>query len=241
MKGIILAGWRGTRLSPLTRVTNKHLLPVYNQPMIYYPIQTMLSAGIVDIMIITGPESAGDFMSLLGSGKEMGAKFTYRIQDESGGIAQALSLAEDFSNGERIAVMLGDNIFSENLSAPIRKFAKSKAGACLFLKDVPDPQRFGVAELAGGRIISIEEKPKAPKSHLAVTGLYLYDAKTVFGIVKTLEPSTRGELEITDVNNYFVDRKDAEFHVLDGEWSDAGTFESLYRASSLARKKSVSE
>ncbi|MFA6328072.1 MAG: sugar phosphate nucleotidyltransferase [Candidatus Micrarchaeia archaeon] len=235
MKGIILAGGKGTRLHPLTKVTNKHLLPVYNQPMVYYPIQMLARAGITRIMVITGPESAGDFMSLLGSGREMGLEFTYRIQDEPGGIAQALSMAEDFAGAEKVAVALGDNIFSNDLSQAINGFERSDEGARLFLKKVGDPERFGVAEVKGGKIISIEEKPSAPKSNYAVTGLYLY-APDVFGIIGKLKPSGRGELEITDVNNHYVKQGKAGYSILEGEWSDAGTFESLYRASEIARK-----
>ncbi len=239
MKGIILAGGMGTRLYPLTKITNKHLLLVYNKPMIYYPLETLIKAGITQIMIITGPEYAGDFMSLLGSGIELGINLTYRIQDQPGGIAQALSMAEEFAKGERIAVILGDNIFSDDLAEPIRAFDRSNAGACLFLKAVPDAQRFGVAEIRGNTLISIEEKPKKPKSDYAVTGLYLYDGKTVFDVIKTLVPSARGELEITDVNNYYVQKEKAAFHVLGGEWSDAGTFESLYKAATFMRSKIV--
>ena len=235
MKGIILAGGKGTRLYPLTKVTNKHLLPVYSQPMVYYPIQALARAGIARIMVVTGPESAGDFMSLLGSGREMGLEFTYRIQDEPGGIAQALSMAEDFAGAEKVAVALGDNIFSDDLSSVIKGFGDAEDGARLFLKKVPDPQRFGVAEVAGGKIVSIEEKPASPKSDLAVTGLYLY-TPDVFGIIRKLKPSKRGELEITDVNNHYVKQGRAGYSILEGEWSDAGTFESLYRASEIARK-----
>ena len=235
MKGIILAGGKGTRLHPLTKVTNKHLLPIYNQPMIYYPIQALARAGISRIMIITGPESAGDFMSLLGSGREMGLEFTYRIQDEPGGIAQALGMAEDFAGADKIAVALGDNIFSDDLSSKIKGFEGANEGARLFLKKVPDPKRFGVAEIARGKIVSIVEKPSAPKSDYAVTGLYLYSSD-VFGMIRKLKPSGRGELEITDVNNHYVKEGRAGHSVLEGEWSDAGTFESLYKASEIARK-----
>ena len=236
MKGIILAGGKGTRLSPLTKVTNKHLLPIYNQPMIYYPIQTLARAGITHMMIITGPECAGDFISLLGSGKEMGLHFTYRIQDEPGGIAQALGMAKDFAGKQKVAVALGDNIFSDDLSVKIKEFERADEGARLFLKKVTDPQRFGVAEVKVGKIISIEEKPASPKSDYAVTGLYLYSSD-VFGIIETLKPSGRGELEITDVNNHYVKTGNASYSILEGEWSDAGTFESLYRAAKIARDR----
>ena len=238
MKGIILAGGMGTRLMPLTKITNKHLLPIYNRPMIYYPLQTLLDAGITQIMIITGPESAGHFISLLGSGREMGAKFTYRAQDEAGGIAQALALAEDFAGNEKIAAILGDNLFSGDLSGKIKAFGKSRAKACLFLKEVGDPERFGVAEIRGKKIVGLEEKPTVPKSRYAVTGLYLYTPH-VFNVIRTLKPSKRGELEITEVNDFYVRNNEAEYHILGNDWSDAGTFESLYRAATLVRSKVV--
>lgn len=233
MKGVILAGGSGSRLMPMTKVTNKHLLNVYNKPMIYYPLQTLLDAGINQIMIVSGKGHAGHFLELLGSGKDFDAKFTFEIQEEAGGIAQALGLAEDFADNEPVAVILGDNIFEDNLKKEIQNF---KEGAKIFLKEVKDPQRFGVAEIKGDKIVSIEEKPKEPKSKLCVTGLYIYDAK-VFDIIKTLKPSDRGELEITDVNNHYVKEGKMTFAKVKGFWSDAGTVESLYRASTLVKEK----
>lgn len=231
MKGIILAGGTGSRLYPLTKVTNKHLLPVYDRPMIYYPLQTLIDAGIKDIMIVSGRGHAGHFLELLGSGTDFGIHLTYEIQEEAGGIAQALHLAEDFSDSEPVTVILGDNIFEDNVRNAVEKF---RTGAKLFLKKVPDANRFGVAEINGDRIVSIEEKPKEPKSNLAVTGLYIYDAR-VFDIIHDLKPSGRGELEITDVNNEFIRLDEMSFSVLNGFWSDAGTFESLMHASELVR------
>jgi glucose-1-phosphate thymidylyltransferase len=231
MKGIILAGGTGSRLYPLTKVTNKHLLPVYDRPMIYYPLQTLLTAGITDIMIISGRGHAGHFLELLGSGADFGARLTYEIQDEAGGIAQALSLTEDFADDEPVAVILGDNIFQDNIRSAMESF---NSGARIFLKEVPDANRFGVAEIKGNRIVSIEEKPVVPKSNLAVTGLYIYDPG-VFDIIHTLKPSDRGELEITDVNNEYIRMGEMSYSVLKGYWSDAGTFESLFRASELVR------
>lgn len=231
MKGIILAGGTGSRLYPLTKVTNKHLLPVYDKPMIYYPLQTLVNAGIEDIMIISGRGHAGHFLELLGSGSEFGVHLTYEIQEEAGGIAQALGLAEDFADNESVAVILGDNIFQDNVRDEVWSF---KSGAKIFLKEVPDSNRFGVAEIKGERIISIEEKPAAPKSNLAVTGLYIYDTE-VFDVIHTLKPSARGELEITDVNNEYISMGKMSYSVLSGFWSDAGTFESLFRASELVR------
>jgi len=231
MKGVILAGGTGSRLYPLTKVTNKHLLPVYDKPMIYYPLQTLVSAGIKDIMIVSGRGHAGHFLELLGSGSEMGVHFTFEIQEEAGGIAQALSFAEDFVDGDNVAVVLGDNIFQDNIKEDVLTF---KSGAKIFLKEVTDAQRFGVAELEGNKVVGIEEKPKNPKSNLAVTGLYIYDCE-VFNAIKTLRPSGRGELEITDVNNYYINKDVMRYKVLDGFWSDAGTFESLFYASELVR------
>jgi glucose-1-phosphate thymidylyltransferase len=231
MKGVILAGGTGSRLYPLTKVTNKHLLPVYDKPMIYYPLQTLISAGIKDIMIVSGRGHAGHFLELLGSGAELGVHFTFEIQEEAGGIAQALSFAEDFVDGDNVTVVLGDNIFQDNIKEDISTFT---SGAKIFLKEVTDAHRFGVAELEGNKVIGIEEKPKNPKSNLAVTGLYIYDSK-VFNVIKTLKPSGRGELEITDVNNYYINKNVMGYKVLDGFWSDAGTFESLFRASELVR------
>lgn len=231
MKGIVLAGGTGSRLLPLTKVTNKHLLPIYNKPMIYYPIETLTSMGIKEILIVSGPGHAGHFLNLLGSGKEFNAKFSYAIQEEAGGIAQALGLAEDFADEEPITVILGDNIFEEKFD--LKEYS---SGAMLFLKKVPDPQRFGVAEVKDDKIISIEEKPKEPKSDYAVTGLYVYDSE-VFDIIKTLKPSNRGELEITDVNNAYLKKNKLNANFIKGYWTDAGTFESLIRANNLVRNK----
>ncbi len=237
MKGVILAGGTGSRLYPLTKVTNKHLLPVYDKPMIYYPLQTLIDAGIKDIMIVSGRGHAGHFLELLGSGAEFGVKFTYEIQDHAGGIAQALSLAEDFADNDNITVILGDNIFQDNIKDAVQSFEN---GAHIFLKSVPDAHRFGVAEVdeENGSVIGIEEKPAQPKSDLAVTGLYIY-SNDVFDVVKTLKPSGRGELEITDVNNHYISKSQMKFSMLDGSWSDAGTFESLLRASIMVRDNKV--
>jgi glucose-1-phosphate thymidylyltransferase len=232
MKGVILAGGTGSRLYPLTKVTNKHLLPVYDKPMIYYPLETLISAGIKDIMIVSGRGHAGHFLELLGSGVDFGVHFTYEIQEKAGGIAQALSLAEDFVDGDSVTVVLGDNIFQDNIKEDVENF---KNGAKIFLKEVPDAHRFGVAELKGGKVIGIEEKPKEPKSNFAVTGLYIYDSD-VFNAIKTLKPSGRGELEITDVNNYYINKEMMEYGVLEGFWSDAGTFASLLRAGMLVKQ-----
>lgn len=233
MKGIILAGGLGTRLGKLTAVTNKHCLPVYDKPMIFFPIQTLIDAGIRDIFIISGPEHSGHFLRLLGSGKDFHAKFTFGIQDTPGGIAHALSLAEDFAGKDAVAVILGDNIFEDNIAEDVKGFT---AGAKVFLKQVTDAHRFGVAEVKGDRIVSIEEKPKQPKSDLAVTGLYLYDNE-VFDIIRNLKPSARGELEITDVNNAYLKQDMLHYAVVKGFWSDAGTYDSLLRASLLVKEK----
>jgi glucose-1-phosphate thymidylyltransferase len=233
MKGVILAGGLGTRMHPLTKITNKHLLPVYDKPMIYYPLQTLINAEIQDILIVTGGTYAGDFLRLLGNGHEFGLKhINYTYQEGEGGIAAALRMAEFFADEDKICVMLGDNIIEKNIREAVKKFARQKAGAKIMLKEVPDPQRFGVPVLEGDKIVKIEEKPKAPKSPYAVTGIYLYD-KTVFDIIKSLKPSGRGELEITDVNNVYIERGQLTWEVLDGWWTDAGTFESLLRASQL--------
>ena len=234
MKGIILAGGTGSRLYPLTKVTNKHLLPVYDKPMIYYPVQTLLSAGIKDIMIVSGRGHAGHFLELLGSGADFGARFTYEIQDEAGGIAQALALAEDFADDEDVSVILGDNIFQDNVTDAVQSFT---SGAHIFLKQVQDAERFGVAEvdMDSEHVLGIEEKPEVLKSDYAVTGLYIYD-NGVFDIIKTLKPSGRGELEITDVNNEYVRQGAMGYSVLDGYWSDAGTFGSLLRAGVMVEK-----
>lgn len=243
MKGVILAGGMGSRLFPLTKVTNKHLLPVYHKPMIYYPIETLVTAGIRDILIVTGGNSSGDFLKLLGNGKQFGLKhINYTYQEGEGGIAQALGLAEHFVNGEKLVVVLGDNILQQDIRGHVRRFEKQKEGARLLLKKVPDPDRFGVATLKGRNITEIIEKPRSPKSSYAVVGVYMYDAD-VFDFIKTLKPSRRGELEITDVNNWYLRRGALEYDILKGFWTDAGTFESLYRANSLVagqerRKKS---
>jgi glucose-1-phosphate thymidylyltransferase len=236
MKGVILAGGLGTRLHPLTKVTNKHLLPVYDKPMIYYPIQTLINAGIDDILIVTGGNNAGDFLKLLGNGKEFGLKhINYTYQEGEGGIAEALRLAEFFASGEKICVVLGDNIIEKNIRRAVKNFQKQREGAKILLKEVPDPQRFGVPELREDRIIRIEEKPKEPKSQYAVIGIYLYDNE-VFNIIKTLKPSHRGELEITDVNNRYIEKGLMTWDILDGWWTDAGTFESLLHANQLIAK-----
>ena len=239
VKGIILAGGNGTRLHPLTLVTNKHLLPVYNQPMIYWPLHTLIGAGIKNIMIISGRGHAGHFLDILGSGKKFGVDLTYDVQESAGGIAHALSIAEDFADESKIAVILGDNIFmgGDEISRGVARFRKQRRGAMTFLKSVKDSHRFGVAEVKKGRIVSIEEKPRKPKSKLAVTGMYLYD-KTVFDIIRTLKPSTRGELEITDVNNTYVRRNEMACQILNSEWKDAGTFDSLLEANVLAARLS---
>ncbi len=238
MKGIILAGGKGSRLWPLTKITNKHLLPVYNEPMIYHPLKTLLNAGINDILIVSGPEYSGHFLRLLGSGKEFGAKFSYEIQDEAGGIAQALGLAESFVGKDKCVAILGDNIFEDNVIESVNRFEKSKSESHVFLKAVPDANRFGVAEISNNEIASIEEKPKKPKSNLAVTGLYMY-SPSVFSIIKKLKPSRRGELEITDVNNEYVRQKSITYTILKGFWSDAGTFESLFKASEFIRIRHI--
>jgi len=233
MKGVILAGGLGTRMNPLTKITNKHLLPVYDKPMIYYPLQALINAGIEDILIVTGGTYAGDFLRLLGNGHEFGLKhINYTYQEGEGGIAAALRMAEFFAAEDKLCVMLGDNIIEKNIRDAVNKFARQKAGAKIMIKEVPDPQRFGVPVLEGDKIVKIEEKPKAPKSPYAVTGIYLYD-NTVFDIIKALRPSDRGELEITDVNNVYIERGQLTWEVLDGWWTDAGTFESLLRASQL--------
>lgn len=236
MKGIVLAGGLGTRLIPLTKVTNKHLLPVYNQPMIYYPIKTLINAGINDIMIVTGGNSAGDFLKLLGNGKDFGLKhLNYTYQEGEGGIADALSLVEHFADDKAICVVLGDNIIEENIYSAAEDYRKQNKGAKILLKKVSDPQRFGVATLDGDKILEIEEKPKNPKSDFAVTGIYFFDSM-VFDIIKTLKPSDRGELEITDVNNYYINKGLMTWNELNGWWTDAGTFESLLNATNLVAR-----
>src|SRR6266545_3497622 len=239
MKGVILAGGLGTRLYPLTKVTNKHLLPVYDKPMIYYPIQTLVNADIRDILLVTGGNSAGDFLRLLGNGKEFGLEhLNYTHQEGEGGIAAALSLAEYFANREPICVVLGDNIIEKNIIAAARAYEKQGGGAKILLKEVKDPQRFGVPVLEGDRIVRVEEKPKEPKSPYAVTGIYFYD-RQVFDFIRTLKPSARGELEITDVNNAYIARGQMTWDVLDGWWTDAGTFESLMSTANLVTQKDV--
>ncbi len=235
MKGVILAGGLGSRLRPLTLVTNKHLLPVYDRPMIHYPIECLVQAGITDVLIVTGGEYAGDFLRLLKNGKGLGVrKLEYAYQEGEGGIADALKLAEDFSDGGQIAVVLGDNILEKSIARPVADFRAQRSGAKLLLKQVHDPERFGVARLDGERIVEIIEKPQNPTSDLAVTGIYFYDAD-VFKICQTLKPSGRGELEITDVNNAYLRRGDLTHATLDGWWTDAGTFESLFRAAELVK------
>jgi glucose-1-phosphate thymidylyltransferase len=239
LKGIILAGGLGKRLYPLTKITNKHLLPVYGKPMIYYPIQTLVDAGISDILIVTGGMHAGEFLRLLGNGKEFGLKhINYTYQEGEGGIAEALKLAKHFAEDDRIVVILGDNIIEKDIKKAVADFSKQPSGAKILLKKVSDPQRFGVAEMKGDKILGIEEKPKRPKSDYAVTGIYMYDNK-VFDIIKTLKPSGRGELEITDVNNAYIKRGELTYSVLNGWWTDAGTFDSLLRANNLVAKKSA--
>ncbi len=233
MKGVILAGGLGTRLGPLTRATNKHLLPVYDRPMIYFPIESLLRAGIDDILIVTGGEHAGDFLRLLGNGKQLGIRdLRYTYQEGEGGIADALSLARDFAEGGKICVVLGDNILEQTIRPAVERFAAQPSGARLLLKEVADPERFGVARFENDRIVEIIEKPAEPPTSFAVTGVYLYDAD-VFDICADLRPSLRGELEITDVNNAYIRRGDLTYDTLDGWWTDAGTFESLHRASCL--------
>lgn len=236
MKGVVLAGGTGSRLFPLTKITNKHLLPVYDKPMIYYPIRTLVDAGIRDIMIVTGGRNAGDFLRLLGNGKEFGlAHLNYTYQEGEGGIAEALALAEHFADGEKLCVILGDNLIERSIGHAVDEFGGQSAGAKILLKQVPDAERFGVAEISGDRIVSIEEKPLRPKSNCAVTGIYLYDA-TVFDKIRALVPSDRGELEITDVNNAYIREGTMTFAFLDGWWTDAGTFDSLLRAANLVEK-----
>lgn len=233
MKGIILAGGLGTRMRPLTKVTNKHLLPVYNKPMIYYPVETLVDAGISEIMIVTGGNNAGDFLRLLGNGKQFGLQeINYAYQEGEGGIADALSHAEYFADQDLICIILGDNLVEKSIRRYVQDFVRLGKGAKILLKEVEDPQRFGVPELQGTRVVRIEEKPSFPKSPYAVTGIYMYDAD-VFDIVRTLKPSGRGELEITDVNNAYIERGLMTYDVLEGWWTDAGTFESLLKASNL--------
>jgi len=236
MKGVVLAGGTGSRLYPLTKVTNKHLLPVGKKPMIYYPIGKMIEAGIHEILIVTGTEHMGDVVNLLGSGREFDCRFTYKVQDEAGGIAQALGLAENFAGNENVTVILGDNVFDASIADAVQNFKGD--GARIMIKKVTDPERFGVPELSGDKILGIEEKPDKPKSDYAVTGIYMYDAN-VFGYIRDLSPSDRGELEITDVNNHYIREGKMQFSILDGWWTDAGTFSSYFHANELASGKSI--
>ncbi len=241
MKGVILAGGLGKRLEPLTRITNKHLLPVYRLPLIYYPIQTLVEAGIRDIMIVTGGGNAGDFLRLLGNGREFGLKhINYTYQRGEGGIADALSLAEHFADKQKILVVLGDNIIEKSIKKYTQKFSSQAKGARILIKRVPDPQRFGVVELRAKKIIAISEKPKKPKSNYIVTGIYMYDSR-IFDIIRTLKPSRRGELEITDVNNAYLRSGELYYDILEGFWTDCGMPESLYKATTLVRNKVLRE
>jgi glucose-1-phosphate thymidylyltransferase len=239
MKGVILAGGLGTRLHPLTRITNKHLLPVYDRPMIYYPLQTLVDAGITEIMIVTGGNHSGEFLRLLRNGKDFGLQsMNFAYQEGEGGIADALKLAEPFVKGEKVCVVLGDNIIENNVAAATQKFEGQENGAMIMLKEVPDPERFGVPVFEGERLARIEEKPKQPKSPYAVIGIYFYDG-TVFERAARLKPSARGELEITDVNNSYLQEGKLSYSMLEGWWTDAGTFESLFRASEMVREKAM--
>lgn len=235
MKGVLLAGGRARRLGELTEVTNKHLLGVYHQPMIYYPLQTLISSGVTDILVISSRDHVGAILRLLGSGERFHCKLTYRVQEQAGGIAQALALASDFVGQDSCAAILGDNVFEDCFATGVSEFGKRQTGAHIFLKNLPDAARFGVAELDGERVINIEEKPKNPKSSYAVTGFYLYDPH-VFEIIRTLRPSGRNELEITDVNNAYIRAGTMRATLLEGNWTDAGTFESLFRANLIGRK-----
>ena len=233
MRGVVLAGGTGSRLNPLTRVTNKHLLPVYDKPMVYYPIQTLVNAGIKEILLVTGGKNAGEFLRLLGNGRDFGLKhINYTYQEGEGGIAEALGLAEHFADGEPLCVVLGDNIIENNVRHAVQNFKKQGRGAKILLKEVQDAERFGVAEIRGNSVVGIEEKPRSPRSNYAVIGIYLYDS-TVFQKIRRLKPSGRGELEITDVNNLYVEEGNLTYEILDGWWTDAGTFESLLRANNL--------
>ncbi len=242
MKGVILAGGLGTRLRPCTNVTNKHLLPVYDRPMIYYPIQTLINVGITDIMIVTGGQFAGDFLKLLGNGRDFGLKhIDYTYQEGEGGIADALSLCEYYSQGQSLCVVLGDNIIEGNIKTAVNRYRSGgEKGALILLKEVEDPHRFGVAEVKNGKVTNIVEKPKNPPSNLAVTGFYMYDSK-VFDFIKNLKPSGRGELEITDVNNKYLSLGELSYEMLDGWWTDAGTFQSLHRASNLVAESGANK
>src|SRR3989339_119851 len=237
LKGIILCGGLGKRLEPLTRITNKHLLPVYDKPMVYYTIQTLVEAGIQDIMIVTGGNNAGDFLRLIGNGQEFGLRhINYTYQRGEGGIAEALGLTEHFADGSKIVVVLGDNLIGGSIKKCVDKFRRQEKGARVLVKKVQDPERFGVAEIKNGKIVSIEEKPKKPKSCYVITGIYMYDEK-VFDIIKTLKPSGRGEFEITDVNNAYLKKNELSYDILNCWWTDCGLPETLYRAATLVRKK----
>ncbi len=239
MKGVILAGGLGSRLSPLTKITNKHLLPIYDRPMIHYPLKTLSDAGIRDILIVTGGNHAGEFLRLLGNGREYGLnEIAYAYQEGEGGIADALSLARPFVKGDRVVVMLGDNVIEGDIRRPVAAFAEQREGARILLKKVPDPQRFGVPVFKDGRITAIEEKPKTPQSEYAVIGIYMYDP-AVFEIISTLKPSDRNELEITDVNNAYIRKGSMQHDIIEGWWTDAGTFESLFRANQLVREMMI--
>ena len=237
MKGVVLAGGIGSRLHPLTKITNKHLLPIYDKPMVFYPIECLVNAGIREVLLVTGGNNAGDFLRLLGNGKCLGLKeLHYAYQEGEGGIADALRLAEDFADGEKIVVILGDNVIEKNIRQGVANFFSQPRGGRVFLKEVPDPERFGVATLQGDRIVRIDEKPKQPASNYAVIGIYMYDEQ-VFEFIRSLQPSQRGELEITDVNNFYLEQGTLEYEILDGWWTDAGTFESLFRANCLIAEK----
>ena len=241
MKGVVLAGGTGSRLLPLTKVTNKHLLPVFDKPMVFYPLKTLVNAGILDVLLVTGGKNAGEFLRLLGDGRSIGLeRLNYTYQEGEGGIAQALGLAERFAEGGPICVVLGDNIIEGNICRAVEQFRRHPRGAKLLLKQVPDAERFGVAEIRGNRVVGIEEKPKVPKSDFAVIGVYLYDS-TVFEKIRRLKPSGRGELEITDVNNFYIGEGTLTYEVLDGWWTDAGTFDSLLRANNLVAQSGANK
>ena len=241
MKGVVLAGGTGSRLNPLTRVTNKHLLPVFDKPMVYYPIQSLVNAGVEEILLVTGGKNAGEFLRLLGNGRDFGLKhLNYTYQEGEGGIAEALGLAEYFADGEPICVILGDNIIENNICCAVDNFKSQKRGAKILLKEVADAERFGVADIRGDRVVGIQEKPSNPRSNYAVIGIYLYDA-TVFQKIRRLKPSGRGELEITDVNNFYIQEGNLSYEILDGWWTDAGTFESLLRANNLVAESGANK
>jgi len=236
IKGVILAGGTGSRLSPLTKVTNKHLLPIYNRPMVYYPLQTLIDAGIKDILIVTGGEEVGDFLRLLGSGKDWGVRFTYRCQDGSGGIPVALGLAKEFVDDDKCVAILGDNVMERDIKKEVEEFANGSIGAKIFLQKVKDPERFGLAEVKGNKVVACYEKPENPTTDLAILGIYMFDKK-VFDIIPKLKPSKRGELEIVDVLNHYIKNNDLGYSVLDGFWIDAGTFSALFKATQFVEEK----